>query len=50
MYSCPADETLESGLLKALTESAGEFRFDVGREVDLKGINGPQRVHAAEWR
>ena len=36
-------------LLKALTESAGEFTFDEGREVELKGISGPQTVHAVEW-
>jgi class 3 adenylate cyclase len=44
------DEILVSGLLKALTESAGEFTFDQGREVELKGITGAQRVHAVEWR
>jgi class 3 adenylate cyclase len=44
------DEILVSGLLKALTESAGEFTFDAGREVELKGISGPQRVHLVEWR
>ena len=42
------DEILVSGLLKALTDSAGEFNFDDGWEV--KGISGPQRVHAVEWR
>ena len=30
------DEILVSGLLKALAESTREFRFDDGREVDLK--------------
>ncbi len=44
------DEILVSGLFKALTESAGEFSFDEGREVELKGITGAQRVHAVEWR
>ncbi len=44
------NEILVSGLLKALTESAGEFRFDDGREVELKGISGAQRVHVVEWR
>jgi class 3 adenylate cyclase len=44
------DEILVSGLLKALTESAGEFTFDAGREVELKGISGAQRVHGVEWR
>ena len=32
------------------SESAGEFTFDDGREVEMKGISGPQRVHAVEWR
>ena len=31
------DEILVSGLLKALTESAGEFRFDEGRESSSRG-------------
>ena len=44
------DEILVSGLLKALTESAGEFTFDDGHEVELKGISDPQRVHAVKWR
>ena len=44
------DEILVSGLLKALTESAGEFTFDDGRDVEPKGISGLQRVHAVEWR
>ena len=44
------DEILVSGLLKALTDSAGEFTFDDEREVELKGISGPQRVHVVEWR
>ena len=44
------DEILVSGLLKALTESAREFSFDEGREVELKGISRTQQVHAVEWR
>jgi hypothetical protein len=44
------NEILVSGLLNALTESAGEFVFDAGREVELKGISGSPRVHAVEWR
>ena len=44
------DEILVSGLLQALTKSAGEFTFDVGREVELKGISGLQWVHVVEWR
>ena len=41
-------EVLVSALLKELTAHAGEFTFDAGREVELKGI-GPQRVHRVEW-
>ena len=44
------NEILISGLLKALTESVGEFRFDTGREVELRGMSGAQRVHAVGWR
>ncbi len=44
------DEILVLGLLQALTKPAGEFAFDEGREVELKGISGAQRVHAVEWR
>ena len=42
-------EILVSALLKELAAHAGEFRFDDGREVELKGI-GPQRVHRVEWQ
>jgi len=44
------EEILVSALLKALTDSSGEFVFDDGREVELKGIRGTQRVHAVAWR
>ena len=44
-----AGETLVSGLLKELTESAGDLCFDAGRQVELKGISGSQRVFAVEW-
>jgi hypothetical protein len=30
--------------------SAGDLRFDAGREVELKGLAGPHRVHALDWR
>ena len=42
-------EILVSALLKELTAHAGEFSFDAGREVELKGI-GPQRVHRVAWQ
>ncbi len=43
-------EVLVSSLLKELTDSAGEFAFDDGREVELKGLTGQQRVFAVRWR
>jgi class 3 adenylate cyclase len=45
-----ADEILVSNLLKELTESTGDLHFDAGRQVELKGISGTQRVFAVEWR
>ena len=44
-----AGEILVSSLLKELTESTGDLRFDAGRQVELKGITGSQRVFAVEW-
>ena len=45
-----AGQILASGLVQALTDSSGEFRFDRGQDVPLKGIDGPQRVHRVLWR
>jgi class 3 adenylate cyclase len=42
-------EILVSTLVKKLTESTGDLRFDAGREVELKGISEPQPLHAVEW-
>ncbi len=44
------DEILVSSLLKQLTESAGDIEFDEGRDVELKGLSGTQRVHAVAWK
>ena len=33
-----------SSLLKTLVESSGEFEFDDGREIELKGLAGTHRV------
>ena len=41
---------LVSSLLKELTESSGEFSFDVGSEVELKGLSGLYRVFEVRWR
>ncbi len=43
-------EILVSSLLKELTESAGEFAFTDGRDVELKGLSGTQGVCAVAWR
>jgi class 3 adenylate cyclase len=42
-------QILVSSLLKELTESAGDIRFDEGREVELKGLAGFHRVFAVTW-
>jgi len=42
-------EILVSSLVRELTAGAEEFAFDGGREVELKGLAGLQRVFAAEW-
>ena len=42
-------EILVSSLLKQLTESAGDIEFDEGRDVELKGLSGTQRVHTVTW-
>jgi class 3 adenylate cyclase len=39
-------EVLVSALIRELTESAGDLRFDGGRDVVLKGLAGTQRVYA----
>ena len=38
------DHILVSSLLKSLVESSGEFEFDVGREMELKGLTGTHQV------
>ena len=37
-------QILVSSLLKALVESSGEFEFQDGREVELKGLAGIHQV------
>ena len=37
-------QILVSSLLKALVESSGEFEFDDGREMELKGLAGTHSV------
>jgi class 3 adenylate cyclase len=43
-------QILVSSLLRELTESSGEFRFDQGEEVEMKGLSGKQRVFALRWQ
>jgi class 3 adenylate cyclase/pimeloyl-ACP methyl ester carboxylesterase len=43
-------EILVSGLVRELTGSLGEFSFDPGREVQLKGLSGSYHVHRVNWR
>ena len=40
------EQILVSSLLKALVESSGEFEFDHGREIELKGLAGTHQVFA----
>ena len=44
------DEILVSSLLRELTDSGGDIAFGEGRDVELKGLTGQQRVFAVEWR
>jgi DNA-binding SARP family transcriptional activator len=46
---CAPGEITVSELVKELTESAGDLRFDAGREVALKGLAGPKRIHTVAW-
>jgi class 3 adenylate cyclase len=42
-------EILVSSLVKELTESGGEFEFENGREVALKGLSGTGKVYSVSW-
>jgi len=42
-------QILVSALLKALVDSAGDLAFDEGRDVELKGLTGAQRMHEVLW-
>jgi class 3 adenylate cyclase len=42
-------QILVSALLKALTESAGEFTFDEGHTVAVKGLAGEHTVFGVQW-
>lgn len=42
-------ETPVSATVRELTQSAGDLRFDEGREVALKGFAGTHRLYALLW-
>jgi len=42
-------EILVSSLLKELCAATGEFGFDGGQEIELKGLSRPHRVFAVDW-
>ena len=42
-------EILVSGLTRDLTQAGGDLRFEDGRELDLKGLSDPWRVHRVTW-
>jgi class 3 adenylate cyclase len=43
------DEIMVSGLTRDLTLAGGDLSFDAGREVELKGLSQPWRVHRVSW-
>ena len=47
--SAGVGEIVVSDLVKRLVESAGDLAFDEGRDVVLKGLREPQRVHIVRW-
>jgi serine/threonine protein kinase len=42
-------QILVSATFKAMTESAGDIRFDGGRDLNLKGLSGSHRVFEVLW-
>jgi len=42
-------QILVSGLVKALAQGTGEFSFDGGRKVELKGLAGEHEVYDVRW-
>jgi putative ABC transport system ATP-binding protein len=44
-----AGEILVSSLVRELTAGAGEFAFEEGRDVELKGLSGRYRVFGVRW-
>jgi hypothetical protein len=42
-------EILVSSLVKELTHSAGDIRFEEARAAELKGLTGTYTLHAVTW-
>jgi class 3 adenylate cyclase len=42
-------QILVSATFKAITESAGDIRFDGGLDLNLKGLSGLHRVFGVQW-
>lgn len=47
--SARGGEILVSALVRELCASSGEFEFDGGTEVELRGLSQPHRVYAVPW-
>ena len=47
--SAHGGQILVSSLLRELCTSSGEFSFDGGVEVELKGLSRPHRVYGVDW-
>ena len=47
--SARGDEILVSALVRELCASTGEFEFDGGAEVELRGLSQPHRVYSVPW-
>jgi class 3 adenylate cyclase len=42
-------EILVSSLVKELTHSSGDIRFDAERRAELKGLSGTYTLHPVSW-
>lgn len=48
--ACDGGEIGVSELVRRLVESAGDLEFGDPREVHLKGLEAPERIHTVRWR
>jgi class 3 adenylate cyclase len=44
-----ADEILVSATSRDILRSSGEFHFDQGREIELKGFSGEHWLFGVSW-